>query len=189
MEDEVEGRKMIYTRSQSKKRSRSKVDSSLVLLNTTVVWLVQYFLMNGTWKGGAGFGWELISFMGQDVGSGWGTRTPSGIEKEPDTQFGAGLGQHEAKEAKEKSELEWKGISPPYPVWAASSSPRSCLSSAIWMNYLAGRLLPGPSSTHSCWIWSPSIFTQAKSPKGAPRSLPSPAGRRSRTSRNTAVDE
>ena len=48
MEDEVEGKKIIYTRSQSKKSGRSKVDSSLVLLNTTVVWLVQYFLMNGT---------------------------------------------------------------------------------------------------------------------------------------------
>lgn len=56
-------------------------------------------------------------------------------------------------------------LSPPYPVWAASSSPRFHLCLAIRMNYLAWRLFPGPSSTHRHWIWSPSIFTQPESPR------------------------
>lgn len=116
---------MMLTRSQEQYGGRNKVGFSLVLPNSTVVWLMQYFLMSRTWKGGVGIGWELITFIGRDAGSGWGTSTLSGTDKEPDTQFGTGIGQHEAKEAKEKSELEMEGYLSPLPCLGCIQLPQT----------------------------------------------------------------
>lgn len=48
----------------------------------------------------------------------------TGAEMESDTQFGAGIGQHEVKEAKEKSELEMEGHLSPLPCLGRVQLPQ-----------------------------------------------------------------
>lgn len=44
------------------------------------------------WERWDGIWGELIIFIGQDEGSGWGPSTQPGVEMESDTQFGTGIG-------------------------------------------------------------------------------------------------
>jgi len=65
------------------------------------------------------------------VGSGSGTSIQPGGEVEFDTQVGTRIGQHTAKEGKEKPERELEGYLSPLPC---SGGPWSHLCYAIWMN-------------------------------------------------------
>lgn len=58
---------------------------------------------------------ELITFIGQDVGSGLGTSTQPAVEVESDTQVGTRIGQHTAREGRKKSERELEGHLSPLP--------------------------------------------------------------------------